>query len=155
MKAGIALASLVTVLMMGEAGSARAGLLFHRNKACCSPPPPVALRAEVLQRRYTVETKVENPPVVKTRVVRKDVPCTRIVTVPVTDPVTGCTHLEQRPQTVTEKVTYTVIDVCPPQQPFTVRKEQKVEQCLKVHIVPLSGMAEVPFVPASPTEPCR
>lgn len=155
MRAMIAVTSLVTALLPVGAGPARAGLLFHRNKACCSPPPPVALHAEVLKRRYTIDTKVENPPVVKTRVVQKDVPCTRMVAVPVTDPLTGCTHIEQRSQTVTEKVTYTVIDVSPPAQPCTVRKEQKVEQCLKVHIVPLPAPAVVPAPPAPPSEQPR
>lgn len=136
MKNVVAVGCVVTALLAWGPIPALAGLLFHK-KACCCPPPPVTLHAEVLQRHYTVETKVANPPVVKTRVVSKDVPCTRMVEMAVTDPLTGCTHIEQRPQTVTEKVTFTVIDVCPPEKPFTVKKEEKVEQCLRVHIVPL------------------
>lgn len=146
MKVMRALGAMVTVLALG-AGPARGGLLFHKPKCCC-PPPAVTLHAEVLQRRYTVETQVKNAPVAKTRVVQKDVPCTRMVPVSVVDPCTGRTHVEEQPRTVVEKVSYLVIDVCPPEKPYSVRKEEKVEQCLKVHIVPLPA-------PWSLTEPGR
>lgn len=135
MNAVRALGAMVTVLALG-AGPARAGLLFHKTKCCC-PPPPVSLHAEVLQRRYTVETQVKNAPVAKTRVVQKDVPCTRMVPVSVLDPCTGRMRVEEQPRKVVEKVSYIVIDVCPPEKPYSVQKEEKVEQCLKVQVVPL------------------
>jgi hypothetical protein len=92
------------------------------------------LRAEVTAHRHTVEEKVKNPPVAKTKTVEQDEPCTRMVPVCVTDPHTGCRRTEYQPQTVLRKVTHTVIEVCPPEQECSTKKVEKVEHCVTIHL---------------------
>jgi hypothetical protein len=81
-----------------------------------------------------LEEKVKNAPVVKTKTVERDVPCTRMVPVCVTDPHTGCQRTGYHPETVLRKVKHTVIEVCPPEQECGTKKVDKVEHCITIHI---------------------
>jgi hypothetical protein len=121
---------------------------FHHGGGCCGgnecPTPLYSLKAEVEEHRYTVETPTRNAPVLRTKAEEKDVPCTRLVPVCVTDPITGqtCTRLQER--TVVEKVRRTVIEVCPPEKEWGTKKEEKAERCITISITRLPPVAPAP-----------
>ena len=110
---------------------------FHHG-GCCGggdcPAPQYRLKAEVEERVCTVEAPVRNPPVLRTKVTEKDAPCTRLVPVCVTDPLTGCRRTELQARTVPGKVRHVSIEVCPPEKEWGVKKEDKVERCVTISI---------------------
>ena len=135
-------------LALLAASPALAGPFHHGG--CCGgdcPAPQYNLKAEVEEHRYTVETPVKNPPVVRTQVVEKDVPCTRLVPVCVTDPATGCARTEMQERKVVEKVRHTVIEVCPPEKEWGTKKEEKAERCITISIQRLPAPGPAPCGP--------
>jgi hypothetical protein len=126
----------VLVLLL-TAGPAGAGPFHHEGCGCggcdCGADQ-VFLKADVAEHRYTVDVPVKNVPTATAKVVEEKVPCTRMVPVCITDPHTGCTRTEYCPQTVQETVKHTVIEVTPPEQECTTKKEERVEHCIKIFI---------------------
>jgi hypothetical protein len=124
---------------------------FHGHCGNCGtdecPLPRYSIKAEVEEHRYTVETPQRNAPVLRTKTQEKDVPCVRTVPVCVTDPVTGHTHTELQPKQVTEKVRYTVIEVCPPEKEWGTKKEEKAERCITISIQALPPALPAPCGP--------
>jgi len=104
----------------------------------CAVPAPatkLCLRAEVIPHKETEQVPVVPPPyVARSRQVEREQPVTRTVSVCVTDPATGCTHTEYKPETRVEKVKVTVIEVCPNDAPCTVKTEERTRSCVNVYI---------------------
>jgi hypothetical protein len=95
----------------------------------------LCLRAEVTPQKYTVQVQVVPPPfVTKTREVERDQVCTRMVPVTCTDPCTGCTRTEYKPETFVQKVKTTVIELCPNDAPCTTKTEERTKTCTNVYI---------------------
>jgi hypothetical protein len=135
---------LVPALLVWSLSAARTLADGPCGGACVEAPctcDKVVLRAEVNERKYTVEVPGKPGYTTVSKTVDREVPCTRCVPVCVTDPHTGCTHTEYRTETVLQKVKTTMIEVVPVCKPTT---EVRTESCVHLYI----EHVPVPVTPA-------
>jgi hypothetical protein len=136
----VLIAGLALVSLQALAACARADGVPCGGGCSCgwAPPPVVVFRIEEEQEKYCVPVRVKNPVTVKEEVAYKDVPCTRLVPVCVTDPCTGCTRTEYKEEAYVKKVRTTVLTVIPPAEEYTCKTEERTRTCFKIYksIVP-------------------
>jgi hypothetical protein len=134
-------AGLAVLAVAAFASLARAGWLGHKAGCQCETEKPF-LSASVTEQKCTVEVPVHGY-ASQTHVTETTVPVCRQVPICVTDPCTGCTHMECKTEIVQQKVRTTTIDLVPP--PECVKKEERTTNCITVYIG---------HVPVCPPAPC-
>jgi hypothetical protein len=145
---GLAVAALGWSAVAASAGTPACGCCADQ---CCTVQKPV-FHVEVAEKKCTVPVKVDNPYLIKARVIEKDVPFCRQVPVCVTDPCTGCTHTEFKEEKGVEKVKVKVYDIIPPEVDCTTKMQDKITRCATVTWEYLT--VAVPPPPCAPTPCC-
>jgi hypothetical protein len=135
-------ASLAVLAVAASCTVVRAGWFGHKGscEAPCAAEKPV-LSVSVTEQRSTVEVPVHGY-ATEARVTEKTVPVCRTVPVCVTDPCTGCTHMECKTETVQQRVRTTTIDLVPPKE--CVKKEERSTNCITVYIAHVPVCAPAP-----------